>query len=308
MDALQQIAAQVNAQAVDIRGEVMLARLLNDGLSESSTLIRQQGQSMRPVRPDVDGARLEQTAAGNRLMSWQLNRDSIYDTLPEGVFHPSSGTHKKISAQEMTAVYRRHRQEEQEARLFFAPLEQEFFLQKAFAERQLQQEMTGIQHAMLDDELLQRLGIDASLPLFFKTALVRLLCYAPLIAGNIPLMEEVFALLLETPVSIKQQLKRGAVNHPPEQLKGMALGESFILGRHSREWQYQYRITIGPVEASQLLHFLAGNPGDRCVQALINFFVPVTWQTDVRTTAVGAGFDTGRLGYNTILCKQVKNG
>lgn len=320
MDPLQQITAQVNAQPADIRGEVMLARLLEDGIDATSTLIRQQGQSMRPVRPDVDAARLEQTAAGARLMTWLLNRDGIYDTLPEGVFHPSTGTHKKLSPQEMTAVYRQHRKEEQEARLFFAPLEQEFFLQKAFSEKQLQKELAHVQHAMLDEELLLRLGIDPALPFLFRTALVRLLCYAPVIAGNIPLMEKVFSLLLEQPVSIQQLLRRHTLQHQQHgPLNGMTLGHNFILGRQSGEWHYRYRLTVGPVGREKLLYFLANNPGRKCIDALVNFFVPVTWQTEVKVTAAAAGegflLDTdrngaGRLGYNIILhqANKVKNG
>jgi hypothetical protein len=314
MHPLHQITQQINTPAADIRAEVLLAQLLENGLSPADASIRQQGQARRPVRADVDEARIERAADDKEQLAVYLNRDGIYDTLPEGMFHQPAAGGKPLAAAGMIDAYRLHKQEEQEARLFFAPLEQEFFLQRTLTEQHLQRSIEHIQHAVPDNELLELLGIDPQLPVYFRATLLRLISHIPVIAGNLPLMEKVFALLLDQPVEIRQRLYTHATGHHLDLPLGAAtLGNDMLLGNAVSEVLQRYQLLVGPVSAERLLYFFPGNMGARCIQTLIGFFIPVSWALEVKITAVPAGNDgfilgpgqahTGRLGYNIVLGK-----
>lgn len=314
MHPLHQITQQVNTPAADIRAEAILAQLLENGLPAADMTIRHQGQHRRPVRADLDNARVEQAPGNREQLAFYLNRDGMYDTLPEGMFHQPQAGNQPPEAAAMTAAYRIYKQEEQDARLLFAPLEQEFFLQKTFTEQKLQQAIAHIQHALPDDALFELLGINPALPLFFKSTLLRLLSHIPVIAGDITLLSEVFSLLLGQPARICQRLHMRTMQHNLDHpLGGATLGTDLVLGKKSTELLHQYQLTIGPVGAGELLYFFPGNTGAQCIQTLIRFLIPVTWELEVKITAATASQDgfvingrnryAGRLGYNIVLGK-----
>lgn len=314
MQSLHQITHEVNTPAADIRAEVILAQLLKNGLMPADIIVRLQGQHRRPVCTDLDGARVEQASGSKEQLALHLNRDGIYDTLPEGIFHQPSGSNKAQSPAEMIASWRIYKQEEQEARLFFAPLEQEFFLQKVFTEQQLQEAIVHIQHALPDDAVLELLGIDPGLPLFFKATLLRLLSYIPVIAGDLALLSKVFTLLLGVPANISRQLRARSLKHDPGcGSGGVTLGSNMVLGKQSIEIVHQYQLVVGPVSADKLLYFFPGNMGGKCIETLIRFFIPVIWELEVKITGSSGSKDgfaldrqnhcTARLGYNIVLGK-----
>lgn len=311
MHNLEQLADRLNELHEDLRAEVIVSDLLSGGLNPEDLLIQFTGQLRRPYAYDIREVKTARYKASRKYLLIRLNRDSLYDVLPEGIFHQPDRKNAETTALQMVAGYRRRKQEENEARLFFAPLENEIFYQKTLIESEEHRGLDDIHQSKLRPAVLDFLGLPPGLPELFSSRLVRLLPYASEVAGNLKRTEKVFSLLLEQQVSLSyagvpEEAHAGACVRLGEQ----SLEADFILGDTLAHDHQAISIRIGPVEKDRLMDYLEGGSGLRCLQTLINFFVPVEWETavhiqmqenDEAVFALNEHDTDGRVGYTTLL-------
>ena len=111
----------------DIIAESISTGLEQQGIPASDIFIKPLGTRARGYRKDVSAYSIKEDDTGRQLLFLHANREGIYDGLPEFIFHHS---HAKSSYQHIQAItdeIKRFREEEEAARLFFLPFEQEFF-------------------------------------------------------------------------------------------------------------------------------------------------------------------------------------
>ena len=125
---LEDIAQKLEDVNFDIKIEVLLAELIkNFPELKNHFLITNKGQFTRNYRRDI-----LQTSTHNfdttvlPYLLIELSRDGFYDMLPEGVFHYPTASEVRQDVADMTREYKKKKKEEQEARVFFTPFENEF--------------------------------------------------------------------------------------------------------------------------------------------------------------------------------------
>jgi hypothetical protein len=313
MDDLSTLSERINTTYEDIRAEVIVSDLLAGGVHIDDLVIRFIGQLQRARSNDIAGVKVaKKPDARTQQLELFLNRDSIYDTLPEGVFHqPSAGKGRTLSVSAMVEEYHRQQEEEEEARQFFAPFENELFLQKSFIETEEYKQLYYIQQSRLSDSVLKKIGIPPGLPQQFTSRLLRMLPFISNITGNAGRTEKVFTLLLGNPVSIESDWFASAEESEDASFLGQTtLSSDMVTGNRVIPNHSLMRLNVGPLSKEEFLIYKDDGWKATALQALMNFLVPVEW--DVRThlqiqQEEAANFtlnalDTdARLGYTTSL-------
>ncbi|MCH5720992.1 hypothetical protein [Niabella hibiscisoli] len=106
--------------------EAVFASLEEAGHGASDIKAFNKGGFKKGFSNDVEQVLIEES--GNRVsFEMALNRDGIYDLLPEGLFHQSKGNTRVNSVQDAVEEHKQFKEEEKLARKFFTPLEQLLF-------------------------------------------------------------------------------------------------------------------------------------------------------------------------------------
>ena len=130
MSKLTKIATELNSYPVDVRAEVLLAQVMESGLRQKDFSTQANAFFYRTYVHDLHKASINDQNSYSVFLALQLSRPGLYDALPEGIFFQADATTKKVkSAEEMAEDYRINKKKEIEVRKFFAPFENDFFLQ-----------------------------------------------------------------------------------------------------------------------------------------------------------------------------------
>ncbi len=240
-------------------------------------------------------------------------REGLYDMLPEGVFHESPPGGAGIDTEAAVREVEQNRQEEQEARRFFLPVEQEFYRQKIALEHQEQAFFQAPRPGTLSGEFLRRLwGIPAELTPQQQQGFLFLVPHLHRLAGRLPEVARCFALLLPVPVQLTQEYEDPMVLEDDflAPLGEAVLGHDAVLGDTLDDpWPY-WRLTLGPIPGEQLLLFLEGGALHRLIGWLAGYLLPagIDYHTTLEVQPDEQAFclrdDTpfmGRLGHTTYL-------
>lgn len=312
MEKLTELVKRINNIREDIRAEVIVSDLLASGIHEDDILIRFIGQLERPRSRDIARVRVVQNSKSRNQLEIILNRDSIYDMLPEGMFHQPSAKNQSISVPAMVEEYHQHQQEEEEVRQFFAPFENELFLQRTYTESEEFQQLFQIQQLLLNDAVLTNLGINPELPPVFTTKLLSIIPYTYQIVGDISKTEHLFSLLLGDPITIKAGRFSEPVKSDRSSFLGhITLGADSTAGNIMMPGHYLVQLIVGPVSKEEFSQYKDGGWKTGALQTLINFIIPIEWEMtteieiekeEAKSFILNDGERTNaRLGYTTSL-------
>ncbi|GAB4021307.1 type VI secretion system baseplate subunit TssG [Spirosoma migulaei] len=309
MEPSADYAERLNHLPVDLRAEVVLAEMLDDGVSLDDVIINPVGAFNRAFGRDI--SRTEWIEAQHQSKRWlqiDLNRTGLYDLLPEGVFHQPTANDASSTKESVLREMAIQRQREQAARRFFLPIEQEFFRQRVRIEQGQQAFLSDADASLTDNPL----GWFWNLPDFLTpTQTKRLLYLLPIVsqlAGDLIAMKACFEQLVEERVSLQ-------VDSPGMvflQTDTPALGQ-WELGTDSvfNGWLHSeepiVRITIHIDHSDQVTSYLPGQNGRRLLEWLAGYLVPLDtdWRIELDTSQLKDSFlfasdeSIGRLDFTT---------
>ncbi|WP_339702515.1 hypothetical protein [uncultured Marixanthomonas sp.] len=276
---LESVLNELKSVFEDIKAEVVVSEILENSAADFSDFtVHNSSTFKRPYRRDIIDYKQSLTNSNNYTLNFNLSRNGIYDSLPEGVFHnPSDPKLKSLSYQKKRE---KQKQEEKEARFFFQPIENEVFNQYVGIEKE--------ERALIDrfsdiknNFLLKFWQVDKSLPQNFLLKLIKLLPYSHKISGNLKLT----ALCLEKIIDEKVTLKK--VNAPyqepkKEEKEKNSLGVDLVLGvDESTILCPEVNAKIGPVNKNNIKNFIEGSPTMRFIQVFYDYFIPM--EMEVKT-------------------------
>ena len=310
-----ELSEMINELSVDLPAETLLA-LLEDRFSLHDLIVSYEGQSRRNWSKDIYRASAEIVSSGREVLHLKLNRDGVYDGMPESVFHDLTGNDCTTGG-EMARESMRLKAQEKEGRLFFKPIENEVFIQ-------------GLQLAKQENRLFQRIiaqnimgllpdfwEIGRDLPASFVHRMIRLLPVVHIIAGNDALIEQSLAFILGEEVSM-QVLIPG--NYPVEinneqdasELGRSSLGVDLIAGGGVSGVMKQLNVKIGPIADYTTLNMIKDGSFERFLVCFYSYFIPaeVEVQTSFTFSDELSTFylepvdkaKTACLAYNTTIC------
>lgn len=258
-----------------LKAEALCAEFMANGVSFDELVIRHAGSFRKSYRNDIET--LEQTRDGNEQIIVEVNRDSFYDKLPEGLFHQTRGGGNTAGLKAMVGEYRRYRDEEKAARKFFQPIEQEFFRYAVMVEEEERKLQYGILNGNLQSDFYRFWNIDMTLPSKPVSVLVLIMPWLRQIKGDSQLTGKALSMILAKPVSVTQDI----VKEQREEAMGFTLGENVSLsmetvcGSRFNEPCEQWVFTIDKLSTKEIEHYTPDKPYGRLLTRFEELFLPL---------------------------------
>ncbi|GAA3515766.1 type VI secretion system baseplate subunit TssG [Aquimarina addita] len=306
---------QKNVQAVyeellttyqNLKAEIYVTEILeNSDLDLTDIDVFNQSTFSRSYRRDVIDFKVDSFSSTKDKLQLKIARNSLYDTLPEGLFHDSIKT--KNNTLSYSELHQKQKKQEQDARSFFAPLENEFFTQKVHIEqneRNLINEFTNLK----TDFLLKFWKLDKKIPAKYSIKLLQLLPYAHKISGEIELTALSLEKIIDENVSIQKKYKtieeKSGTSQPDNKL-----GVNFTLEVKESIISYPYwEITIGPVEKENIDKYLVNSATYKFIAIFCDYFIPMEIDTEINIEYANKGntfalneSNNPRMGLTTII-------
>ena len=247
-----------SALTIDLRAEVLGAEFIKHGIPEDQLTFRTVGGFRRPIGKDVEDIQLERSEKDEERLTIRINREGIYDMLPEGVFHFRSGDKKEKKGKlDVLDRIRQSRNEEQAARKFFAPFENEFrqiSLRLEFRRRSLLQPGAMDRNRELFEAIYGDSGV---LDEYQLLTLLYILPIVHQIRGNLDRIGRCIALLIgyRVAVTVRSQSHTETLAGDPPGLGNARLGIDAIAGNSFQSFNKFYDISIENIEKERLTAF-----------------------------------------------------
>jgi hypothetical protein len=247
---------------------------------------------------------------GFELVGIHVNRDSVYDTLPEGFFHQNTETNSNDS-KDISRESKRLRDEEKAARNFFLPFENEIFFQRINLELEERKILNHFSENLFDEFSPEFWKLDQSLERKYLTRMVKFLHISHKIAGNTKLTEKcleaildenVKAILTKNNTPIKGNLKEGEKDQNPV-LGPAILGVDFVCGDEFMSTGYTMRFDIGPLRNSNIIDYLENGSILNFMKCFFGYFVPAGLEvnTNILVSPEKQDFTLEPLGEGAVL-------
>jgi hypothetical protein len=286
MEEYKAIAAMLNQLPFDIRVEVVAADLMEQGIDPDKIIFRPASLFKRRFSKDIIDAKVADNSWGDYELHIDVTRDGIYDTLPQGIFHqPRSGSTFKRKS-DMLANVKTTREEENNARKFFQPMENEMFHLRTAVERAERKIFFDLEHSETNELLIKFWRLESyrrypTLPL-----LVKLMPIIYRLSANPDYIKICYELILRVPVSISI---KHAYNDMDTTLTGWTLGkdalgfETIGSDRMMNEMP-TYELTIGPIAAAMIPDYLPAGKMLPYLDLLNSYFLVAGYE--INTTII----------------------
>lgn len=276
-ELIEKLQQEIRQSAFDIKAEPQVLQAMEKGLLLESFMVTADQLFRRSYSRDIVSAKIDDRSNRDILLLY-LSRSGLFDHLPEGLFfRQQDRSNRLITVADMTSDYKLNKQKEGEIRVFFTPVEHEFFLHNLKIEQEENDLLQGLQSGILNDYFNQFWDLPSSIPATFIPRLISLLPYAHRIAGNFELTEQCFTHILHEEVKLVQQgavATDAALLSPAPTLGGAALGIDMVSGTEFTEGDPRIEITVGPLLHSAISDYLEGGERYTLMETLNQFFLP----------------------------------
>lgn len=278
-EQLYELLGVLEKRGTDVRAEVLLNHLRENGLINEGFVVSHNGFFYREFTKDIYGASVAEDKWYRQYLEIELSRSGFYDMLPEALFHQpdTSEFRQRSGVSEMITRYKKNTVKEKEARKFFQPFENAFFHQQMELEREELDLLDTLRNKTLSLYFLKFWGLPTSFSVHEVASFLLLFPYAHIINGNIPLMESCLRVLLKEEVAIiqKQPVPTLAEGDWDMGLGSQPLGDYMICGNEFMEEYPNLSYRIGPLKNSRVIDYIEAGRKEVLIRTFNNFFAPV---------------------------------
>ncbi|MCW3092350.1 MAG: hypothetical protein JWP81_3419 [Ferruginibacter sp.] len=261
-----------------LRAETFCAELTRNGIAYEALKIKFGSAFRKSFRNEIETVTTNLNENNYQAeLELLLNRDSIYDRLPDGIFHQTRGNSKTSNVKEMSEEHRRFKEEEKHARKFFQPLEQEFFRYATMVEKEEVDFSFGMLNGNVKNELQQFWNIPDGLPAHCVRKLVQILPWANFIKGDAQLTAKALELVLEKPVLFESFTAfRQVAGNTAFKLGVSELGIGTVTGNQFDEPVACWKFSIGDLSKDEIALFTPANAYGRLLNHFEKIMIPLT--------------------------------
>lgn len=295
----------MNVTLGDLRAEVIISELHRKNKGDE-VLIQRRGGFQRNYRADLHSFKFDKDS--NRFIA-QVNREGIYDYLPEELFHFDTFKTAKKTDNNYRNKHNKVTEQEQEARSFFEPFENEFSQLLVELELQEKQVMdTSVYNPFLmlfyESELENLIMSERQ-----KMILTHLFPYLFKYKNSLIFFE--FAIRLMIDQNIKVSSKKLKAEHHIEDIPSLGnglLGIDTICGNTCYEEITSINVNILNPSQEAIKSFLPTGNSTLIINYLKNIFLSVTSEINVLLTFdeisniyLSDECENSYLGYSSVL-------
>ncbi len=225
MQKLKNVVKSIDVEFTDIKAEVVIADIHEHHVDFNNIEVKFVGTFERNYKKDINSLRVDMV---KKAISLHVTRNSLYDVLPEGLFHPVT-RFGGLDSKELKNEFKKLKQEEEKARRFFQPFDQEFLLQRVqleLGERSLFEDPLVVFENLFPNK--------TSIPRKYYRQLLKYLPFTNYFKGNPELTAQCLSEIIGEKVIVDSSFMTNVV-HNPDDFKSsglgiMGLGEDFICG------------------------------------------------------------------------------
>jgi len=273
------IAKSIKAKPSDINAEVIIADLVERGFDFNKMVVKHEGLFKRNYSKDISDVYLDMI---KDILVFNVSRDSFYDILPEGLFHHVFGN---LGAGSRQQEFEKLKQEEDNARKFFLPFDNEFFYQNIKLETELRKFFRN------PDYFFQQLFFfDKTIPDKYIKKLTSYLLFADNIVGDLELtalcLSDIIGEKLEKQKYYITDNKAGREIRDEYSLKESTLGDNFICGDFSPEGKCIWEFSIILNDESAIKKYIEKEDGVmyKLIELFYEYFIP--YEIEVKTKII----------------------
>lgn len=267
----------VNRLDTDYRAEIVAAGLAEAGLASEKVLIVREKGDKRYVSKDI--SKIEKGFSTEDLMEYlyiYTNRESIYDAIPENIFHQPFNTAKKKTQEDVISEIRDHRQEEFYARKYFQPFE--MAIDRLLVDAQLYERKFDKKnfHSNLKDIFIGYWPLLKLLNLKQAVYFIKIVPWIHRLSTDFEIAGQLMGIILDAPVKIElgglSVIKAGISKKMiPGKWK---LGVDFTMGNTFKDGSLDINIRVGPMATEQMRLFLKRQKNDLILAGLTAMMLP----------------------------------
>jgi hypothetical protein len=268
------LLAALESLSHDFKASVVGAELADNGIAPDTLFFRNQSTFKRPVSKDIEEIFWDNITDDAGHLVFELNREGIYDMLPEALIHNQS--RKKGADEKLGSELRR---QEREARKFFSPLENEFHhrgLELDIIERELLKNNNPKRTREFFNYFFEDSSILTDQQLL---VLMHILPLSHKIRGDLGLIALSISKILNYQVSISERWIRqhyALASHSNRRLSGGTLGADTILNDHFTIPSRYFDISISGITADDYAHFTGSGKHINVLNFILPYFFPAT--------------------------------
>jgi type VI secretion system protein ImpH len=267
---------------LDLRAETILVDLINQGLDESRLIVKPRGLFERKFSKDLHKLSKKENEKDQEYLLVELNRESIYDSLPEALTHYQDNSKRNTnkSKDEMVEEIKKHREEESAARNFFLPFDDEFFSVRLDIETQERKILQAYQNNVSYTPSVDKFwNLPKILSAKQKSTLLYLFPVLHRITGNLVKTQSCYQAILGVPVQINQIKPIVSKVDSKADDQPLQLGINFVVGHTVHSGFPAIEIVVGPLDETNAQEFLPNAKGPKVLEVLNEYLIP--FETDV---------------------------
>ena len=293
----------IGSYPLDISAEVIVAELIEQGIDYRLIKIYPSGLFKRFYNKDVGEVNFTYNEMGELArINVGVNREGIYDSLPEILFHQPAERKPFKSKERMKEESYVLREEEKAARLFFRPIEETIYHHRVMLELE---ERSTIRN-FASDEIKEFWNFPDFLSIEDIATLTVILPIATRIVGKADLVALCLQAILREKVSIKintlSKVENTREEKEPTKLRSslalgeVALGVDTVVMGEFEEGIPTVSMQIGPVGPESVMDVLPQGNKDVLLNWVQEYFFPVEWEVETNVIINYDDFRPAKLG------------
>jgi hypothetical protein len=286
--------------SLDPKVESFIAELMAQDEGLDDVVIEHIGPFRRAFRKDVESiidADLTDKGFSGQIV--EVNRNSLYDVLPESLFHQTPGSNRIPS--EMKANVEANKRDARSARRFFAPLDHQFSAAKCEVSYLEKSSITSLG----DVDMANPLSDLWPLPKWFvdeKRALFVILAplFYQIMKKNV-WIEKTFATFIDMQVNIEYRYANSGLSDVQSDSGSVILGINSVLGQQWTDFNTEIRVKIGPVPKDRVKDITQEGKVNKTVTYLADYLFPADTDVSVSYSLAEPGWEINeKIGESTL--------
>lgn len=301
-----------NKSYADLKAELVANLILQSADEKGNIVFKPLGIKKRAVRKDVQQFYVDSVNAGSEeFIVIEGNREGLYDTLPEGLFHQPLNPKSFKDKEEIVEEIKLHRREEKSARNFFQPFDNQFFNTRMLMEQVEHNSLLGYADQREFHAFDEFWNLGSFLTQDQKAILLKMLPLMHKKRGNMDFICMLIAMLTGLPVSAVPEKRWEKISNKE---KGMTsgssvLGDNSILGSSARKYTVFYNIIIECKARQQIFQIISGRNLKKVIELVLDSLLNINHSYKLTPVCEGEkqrfrisdNKEVSYLGYNCVI-------
>lgn len=303
---------EYNTLGTDFKVEAVAANLLKYYNADSNIFVKRIGVNDRPYLKDLQRVYYSNYGLDEETVVMETYRESLYDYLPEGLFHPPTLGNYNKGVENVVKEIRRQKLVEENARNFFQPFELEIFHTEILALLKESEYTIADKSDILTKTLAELWPLIKELDRDTANIFFYILPFLHEFRGNIKWIESFLSsfLKLDVHISFVPNVVEPFDDTTDELVLGNTkLGISLIPNGKHMDGERNWKVSIGPIEDDDIYKFVPGHPFRELLLKIYEYIFPLSvkifedflTEKNEKSFYLNESENTSRLNYSTFI-------